>query len=286
MDSELDTGADRPAETDLAALGEAAGAGPMLRAARMAQRLELVQIAAETRIPLRHLESIEANAFESLPSRTYAIGFSRTYAKIVGLDEQMIVDLVRSELAGEDGRRMLSAPGLAPGDPSKLPSSGLAWAVGIAALILAVGLFAFYDSWFGAGADPAPIVAETKAPKAVPARKTPAANGTAPAGSAAATGGEVVLTATGAGVWLRITDGDGVRLIEKELASGERFVVPAAARDPRINTGRPDLLAITVGGKPVPPLADGPVVLSDAPIGAAALAQRPPAATAAASQAR
>ena len=74
-----------------------AGAGDRLRSAREARRMELSHVAAETRIPIRHLESIEASAFDALPSRTYAIGFARTYARIVGLDEKSIADAVREE---------------------------------------------------------------------------------------------------------------------------------------------------------------------------------------------
>jgi cytoskeleton protein RodZ len=104
-----------------------AGPGATLRAAREARRLELAHIAAETRIPLRHLEAIEEGNFESLPSRTYAIGFARTYAKAVGLDPVAITDAVRAELADGSMRRTVPSPGMEPGDPARLPSAGLAW---------------------------------------------------------------------------------------------------------------------------------------------------------------
>ena len=68
--------------------------------------------------------------------------------------------------------------------------------------------------------------------------------------------------------------GGGERLLEKRLARDERYVLPADASDPRINTGRPDALAITVGGKSVPPLADTPVTISRVPVSAAALLAR------------
>ena len=67
---------------------ETGGIGEQLRAAREARGLTLEQLAAETRIPQRHLQTIEAGEFSALPARTYAIGFSRTYAKAVGLDDR------------------------------------------------------------------------------------------------------------------------------------------------------------------------------------------------------
>jgi len=271
MDSEQDISAEAAQDTAYA------GAGARLRKAREAKRLELSHIAAETRIPLRHLEVIEEGDFSALPSRTYAIGFSRTYARILGLDDAAIVEAVRGELADGSTRRSSVGSGMEPGDPAKLPSATLAWFGAFAALVLAVGLIAFFSSRFGAGTGPAPI--EAPSPTPTPA----AAAAAAPADSApAAENAEVVLTALGDGVWVRIYEEGGERLLEKQLARDESFTVPADAVDPRINTGRPDLLAITVGGKSVPPLAERPTTLAGMAISAEALLARPapePAAT-------
>jgi cytoskeleton protein RodZ len=258
MDSELEISAE-------GAQGVAYdGAGARLRVAREARRLELSHIASETRIPLRHLEAIEEGDFAALPSRTYAIGFARTYAKAVGLDDAAIIDAVRAELADGSGHRAAAGSGgIEPGDPAKLPSAGLAWFGAFAALLLAAGLIAFFSTRFGAGIGPAPLAAPKPSPSVA----------AAPAAVAPAASGPVVITAL-ADVWLRIADAGGARLIEKELKQGESFTLPATAADPRINTGRPDLLAITIGGKPVPALATTPTQIADVPISAAALLAR------------
>lgn len=263
MDSEQDISAD-------AAQAEAyGGVGARLRAAREARRLDLAQVAAETRIPLRHLEVIEAGDFAALPSRAYAIGFTRTFAKAVGLDDVAITDAVREELADGNARRSMVAGGMEPGDPAKLPSAGLAWFGAFAALVLAVGLIAFFSTRFGAGVGPAPLTAPSPTP-------TVAATAAAPAPNVAS--GPVVFTAL-ADVWVRIYEEGGARLIEKQLKQGESFTLPPEALDPRINTGRPDLLAITVGGKAIPALAETPTQISGVPVSAAALLARaqPPA---------
>jgi hypothetical protein len=88
-----------------------------------------------------------------------------------------------------------------------------------------------------------------------------------------ATGGPVVFTAI-ADVWVRIYEEGGERLIEKQMKKDESFTLPADAADPRINIGRPDLIAITIGGKPVPALSDKPATLSGVPVSAAALLAR------------
>lgn len=243
-------------------------AGAQLRAAREELELELSHIAAETRIPLRHLEAIDTGNFKALPSRAYAIGFSRSYAKAVGLDPAVITDAVRAELADGSMRGTTSTSAMEPGDPARLPSAGLAWAGAIAALVLAIGAYAFYNAYFGAGAEPDSLIAT--APRPVPALEVePNAATTAPV-----TGGEVVLTALEDNVWLRLYEEGGERLIERILQQGETVTVPATAADPRINTGRPDALSITVGGKAVAKLADRATTISGVPVSAAALLRR------------
>ena len=244
------------------------GVGAQLRAAREAMRVDLAHIAAQTRIPLRHLEAIERGDFTSLPSRTYAVGFSRSFASAVGLDPAVVTDAVRVELSDTSMRRTVPSSGMEPGDPARLPSAGLAWFGAIAALVLAVGVYAFYNAYFGAGTEPGslltPAPATTKAPAAA----------ASPAPTATAPGGAVVLTAMEDGVWVRLYEEGGERLFERTLAKGETVTVPASASDPRINTGRPDALSVTVGNKPVARLADRPITLSGVPVSAAALLAR------------
>ena len=273
MDSELDSTTEEltdPVETGPGTAGE------RLRAAREEKRLELSHIAAETRIPLRHLAAIENGDFDTLPSRTYAIGFAKNYARAVGLDRDEIAQAVREELAVGNARESATAGGMEPGDPAKLPSAGLAWFGGFAALALVVGVIAFVSTYFGAGADPGSLIAESDEAGAVESGEAAAAQGTVSgeATAAIATGGQVVFTALEDGVWVRFYEDGGERLFEAQMASGDRFEVPASAIEPRINTGRPDALSITIGGQSVPKLADEPITLGDTPVSADALLAR------------
>lgn len=276
MNSEQNISAEQPREQ-----GQS-GAAAMLRDAREAQGLSLADIAARTRIPLRQLEVIEAGAFASLPSRTYAIGFARTYARAIGLDEKQVTNAVRAELGDVSEPRSVVPGGMEPGDPAKLPSSALAWAGGLAALLLAMGLFAWFSSQFRAGEGAPPLVAEAEEVVEDSAAAAAAASDIAPA-----SGGAVVFTALADDVWVRLFDQGGERFLEKTLTKGESFTVPAAARDPRLNTARPDALSVTIDGKPAAPLAAKAVVLASEPVSAAALLARgaavvPPAGTSAA----
>lgn len=249
----------------------ASGPGEDLRAAREGKKLKLEQVAAETRIPIRHLESIEAGRFDALPSRTYAIGFSRTYAGMVGLDSADIADRVRAELADADYHRSGIGSGMEPGDPAKLPSTGLVWFAGIAALILTIGAIAFFSSYFGSGANPTSLLAsEDEAEEAA----SESADGAQASSAAPSASGQVVITALEDGIWVRFYEQGGERLLEKVMEKGETFEVPKTATDPRVNTGLPHLLAITIDGQTVPKLSDKQVVLADAPISAEALLAR------------
>ncbi|MEM6266365.1 MAG: RodZ domain-containing protein [Pseudomonadota bacterium] len=274
MNSEHDSSAG-----ELPTQPEPVGVGEMLRLAREQQGLDLAYIGAETRIPMHHLEAIELGAFDSLPSRTYAIGFARSYARAVGLDEFEIADAVRAEIADEDERQSAMVGGMEPGDPAKLPSAGLAWFGAFAALLLAVGVFSFYSTYFSAGVGPASLLAE----KDDEAADT-GANGLAPgengetslaqAQSAPERHGRVIFTALEDDVWVRFYEDGGERLFEAQMASGDTFELPRSAAQPLINTGRPDAFAITIDGQAVPKLAEEPMTLGDTPVSAAALLAR------------
>src|SRR5689334_10361338 len=75
--------------------------GERLRAAREEKGLSLEDIAAQTRIPQRHLESIENAEWDKLPAPTYTVGFAKSYAGAVGLDRNEIGDQLREEMGGQ-----------------------------------------------------------------------------------------------------------------------------------------------------------------------------------------
>lgn len=247
--------------------------GDRLRAGREAAGLDLNDIGTRTRIPIRHLEAIERGEFGSLPSPTYAIGFVKAYARALDLDEAALardvrVELGRSEPVGRDVQFTELT------DPARVPSRLLAITAIVIVIAAIIGYFGWRNQYFGETA-PAPTEAAT------PAADVPASNAAAPAAassSAPVTGGQVTLSAT-APVWLRVTDANGGRLYENEMAAGERFDVPQGAADPRILTGRPDALKVMIDGREVAPLGPPERTIADVPISAAALSARPPVAT-------
>jgi len=252
-------------------------AGARLRAAREAQGLTLEQVAAQTRIPQRHLETIENAAYGKLPGRTYSAGFSRTYAKTVGLDPDEIVAMVRAELDEQLDDDVYRPASFEPGDPARVPSRALGWLSVAAVLLLLAGGFAFFRTVL-APAGELPSLTEQAAVERAASQRAAAANARQQAQGPVDPGGEVVFTALAAGIWVKFYDAGGRQLMQKQMTRGERYVVPADASGPQIWTGRPDALAITIGGKQVPRLAEDDIVMKDVPVTAQALLARQPAA--------
>ena len=261
---------------------EPRGAGGMLSAAREEQGLSIEQVAAKTRIPERHLHTIEAGDFANLPGRSYAVGFSRTYAKAVGLDENVVVEQVREELGVEDPReqRMAREEKFEPGDPARVPSRGLALLSALAIALLLAGGFLFYRTYFIAGEGPGSLLTAEEQREAATAalEERMATRGDAEAD--APTGGPVVFTALEDDTWVKFYDANGDQLMQKQMAKGERYTVPADAEGPQIWTGRPFALAITVGGRSVPKLSEEDEIVRDVPVTAEALLARGQEATA------
>jgi len=249
---------------------QAGGIGAQLKAAREARGLTLEQVAAETRIPQRHLLTIEAGAFSALPARTYAIGFARTYAKAVGLDDGEVADRVRVELdAQETGPRQRVA-GFEPGDPARVPSRALGWIMALAVVLVLAGLFVVFRPYFSPAAE---LPSLTEQLEAEQSEQAAAQQRTAqPAATTANASGSVVITALDE-AWVRFYTPEGT-LSEMLMARGDTYTVPADASQPMLRTGRPDALQITVGGRPVPKLAEEERVVSDVPVSAQALLAR------------
>ncbi len=163
-------------------------AGTRLRRARETAGLSRKQLAEITKVPERHLLAIEEGNFAALPGRTYAIGFSRSYARAVGEDAAAIAALVREELAAGDPARR-TAPAFEPGDPARIPSSRFAWLSALAAVVAIVAGLAFWRGYYAPGGElPSILPSETPAPLAtVPPSATPVpapVEFTAPAGFA------------------------------------------------------------------------------------------------------
>jgi cytoskeleton protein RodZ len=239
MDEEL-------VETDVPSVGE------RLRAAREEKGLSLEDIAAQTRIPRRHLEAIEGADWDRLPAPTYTIGFARSYASVVGLDRADIADQLRGEMGGS--RATTTTEVFEPADPARTMPKGL-----VIGAILVVIVLVLVMSWLSRRSleQPDETAANTAAPAASATPPPAAAPPAAPAAQ-----GPVVLTATDA-VWLQVSEKGGATLFSGLLQPGQSYTVPATATAPVLKTGKPEALRVTVGTAVAPPVGPAATRISD-----------------------
>jgi cytoskeletal protein RodZ len=239
MDEEL-------VETDVPSVGE------RLRAAREEKGMSLEDIAAQTRIPQRHLESIEKAEWERLPAPTYTIGFARSYASSVGLDRAEIADQLRTEIGGSRPQTMIAPEVFEPADPARTMPKSLVFGAIAAVLVLIVVM-----TWLNRRSLEQPDENTTNAPAAA----APATQQTAPPPAPAA-GQPVVLTATDA-VWLQVSEKGGATLFAGVLQPGQSYPVPPSATAPVLKTGKPEALRVTVGNTVAPAIGPAATTVTD-----------------------
>lgn len=258
----------------------ATGIGARLRDAREGMGLSLDDVVRQTRVPMRHLVQIEKGELSGLPAAPYSAGFVKAYARVVGIDPTAAGHEFRAEFdrqQNSSGRTPYEP--YEPADPSRLPPRLLA----LVALAIAVVLVVGYGIWRsglvggeGSG-ERARIAAEGVAP---PPAAVPAPGAPRPAAPAATAptpvpaGGAVVLTAT-APTWFKVSERSGAVLFQGTMEAGKSYTVPATAADPVIRTGKPEGLAVTVGGRPVAPLGEPARTVANLSLKPEALAARP-----------
>lgn len=118
-------------------------AGDVLREARLLRGWEIDSIAEEIKIKPSYLEAIEENRYSDLPSRTHAVGFARTYAQLLDINEDEIAKLMRHDVVTA---LPSAAPNMAAFEEkhshtgSSMPGSSLViFCVALALFVYAVG---------------------------------------------------------------------------------------------------------------------------------------------------
>jgi cytoskeleton protein RodZ len=239
--------------------------GERLRAAREKQKMNLEDIAAQTRIPLRHLESIETADWDHLPAPTYTVGFAKSYAGAVGLDRTEIGEQLREEMGGQRFTTS-QVEVLEAADPARTMPKWLVFGA-IAAVILLIVIM----SWLNRRSlDQTGDSAPTAPPAAVSTQPTQPAP---PPAQPAAAQGPVVLTAI-APAWIQVKD-QGKTLFEGELAAGQTYSVPATAIAPLLKAGKPEALQVKVGAATAPAVGPAGKVAANVSLKAADLMRGP-----------
>jgi len=87
-------------------------AGQILNSARLEQKIELEQVAKDTKIRVEYLAFIESDAYSQLPNSTVAKGFIRNFAEFLHLHPDHILAVFRRDFL-EDVRGQIVPRGLA-----------------------------------------------------------------------------------------------------------------------------------------------------------------------------
>jgi transcriptional regulator with XRE-family HTH domain len=81
--------------------------GEQLKKARESQNLSLAQIAEETKIRTDHIEAIEAGRYDVFAAPVYARGSVRTYVRLLKLDEDVAMEMMKQEMDPEKPKGFL-----------------------------------------------------------------------------------------------------------------------------------------------------------------------------------
>lgn len=248
---------DEVEETTVTSVGE------RLRTAREAANMSLEDVATATRIPTRHLQSLEIADYSKLPAPTYTVGFAKSYAAAVGLDKEEIADQLRAELGGTRPAAAHQSEVFEPADPARAMPRWLIFGA-LAAIVLVV----LAATWLNRRSLDAPddVALENLAgPEAPPV--TQPVQGPGPAQ------GPVVITANEQ-VWIQVKDGTAT-LREGILEAGQSFEVPPGAAAPVLTTGKPEALRISVGTADAPPVGPAATTVSNVSLRPADLMKQP-----------
>jgi len=110
-----------------------------LKSEREKRKISLAQIAADTRISLRHLESLEEGRFKDLPGGMYNRAFLRAYCESLNLDQREIIQRYEAEISPLSEKALKPKVHIPPQSSSIKLSPLAIWSLML--LISATGVF-------------------------------------------------------------------------------------------------------------------------------------------------
>ena len=129
--------------------------GALLRHNRVERDFSLQDIAQQLRIQRSYLEALEEGDFDSLPGLTYAIGYVRSYAKLLDLDQDTLISDFKAEAKKLQEPTQLSFPSPAP--EGKVPGGAMVF-VGVLLAALSYGGWYYFSTTETAVSDLTPSI--------------------------------------------------------------------------------------------------------------------------------
>ena len=139
----IDASAGLPAAIAVAAVGA------RLKVARESAGLSVADVAQRLKYSPKQVQALEDNKTESLPSLTFQRGFVRGYAKLLGLDANLLVASLESQRSFDHGPTTLQLQQVAYA-PSTMPevanhNAAWPWILCMLIVVVAIGGYALYD---------------------------------------------------------------------------------------------------------------------------------------------
>jgi hypothetical protein len=220
--------------------------GQALRARRDILELSLADISEVTHINVNFLTAIETLDMETLPSIAHGLGFVRSYAKALGMNDNDAVADFKRDIAAPDNLVLRGGPGIVPKRKITLPR-------GLIPALSVLGFAVMLTTWYG-------LNTETNA--APSATDFTAIDLNSPDGTALQAELQpslITLRAT-APSWVQVSDKSGSRIVSRVFVTGETW---QAAREAGyvVSVRDAGAVEIFIGTQKLPPLgADGEAV--------------------------
>lgn len=134
-------------------------AGQILKDARLAQKLDLKDIAKTTKINLEYLSFIEADTYQYLPNSAVARGFIRNYSEYLHLKPEHILAVFRRDFIEDLSGQIIPRGFTTPVSPRFVWTPKITLLVGITTVIISFFVYLFYQYRLLSG-PPTLIIAE------------------------------------------------------------------------------------------------------------------------------
>lgn len=243
------------------------GSGSLLAAARKQQNKTVEEIADALNLSATQIRTIELDQSEGLPEPTYVRGYIRSYARLLGLDVDEVLDHYLNP-NWQKGSRLDDIPrgiGSASENDSRsfLPSGKVVFIILVAALIGFLWLTGKLDSLIGRQQTSATALIATNTVDSntltqsseslleqedLQGSNLSDADEPIEASEATVSENQLVLTFTDVS-WVDIRDGDGNRLAFKNYVQGEDLTVTATT-PMQVFLGNAEAVAATFNGEP------------------------------------
>jgi len=227
--------------------------GEELKKAREQKGLSLRDVEATTKIRIKYLSALEREEFDILPGRVYVIGFLRTYAKFLGLNDEEIVNQFK-ESQGDVNHEELDSPHVEP------PKRSRRWIYLV--LMFCIGAVIVLCLYYAVGVNknnsdlPDQKGSEIQTPTDYPEEEANPLqdNETAPEANDAAEGIKIVINIKEQSCWLSVTV-DGNKAFEGTLNAGESHAFQGN-NSITVVYGNPGAAEVTVNGQTIYPVGE------------------------------